>query len=149
MPHAGASRLFSGGAVEVSILGLVAVLLIALGVSLFLNARQTAEERERRRRLMVNRIGRMGDATISDVRDDVVYYSYQVGGVSYTTSQDVSDLKQLLPPETSVLVGPAGLKYSPHNPANSIVFCENWSGLRPARAPLQFQESDIKEKSHT
>jgi len=96
---------------------------------------------------MVNRIGRMGDATIGDVRDYIVYYSYQVGGVAYTTAQDASDLKELLPPETSVLVGPAGLKYSPHNPANSIVICEHWSGLRPA--PLQFQESHTKENSHT
>ena len=147
MPHAGASALFSGGAIEASILGLAAVLLIALGAWLFLNARQTAAQREQRRRLMVNRIGRMGDATIDDVRGDILYYSYQVGGVAYTTSQDASDLKELLPQETSVLVGPAGLKYSPQNPANSIVICEKWSGLRPA--PLQFQESDIKEKSHT
>ena len=147
MPHAGASAIFSAGAIEVSILGLAAVLLIALGAWLFLNARQTAAQREQRRRLMVNRIGRMGDATIDDVRGDTLYYSYQVGGVAYTTSQDASDLKELLPQETSVLVGPAGLKYAPQNPANSIVICEKWSGLRPA--PLQFQESNTKENSHT
>jgi hypothetical protein len=147
MPHSSARALFSGGAVEVSILGLAAVLLIALGAWLFLNARQTVAQREQRRRLMVNRIGRMGDATIGDVRDYVLYYSYQVGGVAYTTAQDASDLKEFLPPDTSVLVGPAGLKYSPQNPANSIVICEKWSGLRPA--PLQFQESNTKENSHT
>ena len=61
MPHAGAIALFSGGAIEVSILSLAAVLLIALGAWLFLNARQTAAQREQRRRLMVNRIGRMGE----------------------------------------------------------------------------------------
>src|SRR2546426_11454334 len=108
MPHAGASALFLSGAVEVSILGFAAVLLIAMGVWLFLDARQTAAQREQKRRLMVNRIGRMGDATIGDVRDYIVYYSYQVGGVAYTTAQDASDLKELLRPETSVLVGPAG-----------------------------------------
>src|SRR5258706_8944808 len=147
MPRA-ASSLLSVGSVEVSILSLAAVVLMILGAWLFLNARQTAAQRERRRRLLVNRIGRMGDATISDVRDCVLYYSYRVGGVAYTTSQDASDLQQLLPPETSLLVGPAALKYSPHNPANSIVICEDWSGLRPPRAPIQFQESPTREKSH-
>jgi len=147
MPHAGASGLFRGGAVELSLLGLVAVLLMILGAFAFLNARLTAAQRERRRRLMVNRTGRMGDATISDVRDCVLYYSYQVRGVAYTASQDTSDLKHLLPPDTSVLVGPAGMKYAPGNPANSIVICEDWSGLRPVS--LQFEESKTKEKSHS
>jgi len=148
MPHAGARSLFSGGAVEIILLGLVAILLMALGVFVFLGARQTASQRERRRRLTVNRTGRMGDATISDVRDYVLYYSYLVRGVAYTTSQDASDLKELLPPDTSALIGPAGLKYAPGNPANSILICEEWSGLRPGSSP--FQESHIiKENSHS
>src|SRR5258708_4417670 len=129
MPHPGASRLFSGGAVAIILLGLVAILLMVLGVFVFLSARQTAAQREKRRRLMVNRTGRMGDATISDVRDSVLYYSYVVRGVAYTTSQDASDLKQLLPPDTSVLIGPAGLKYAPGNPGNSILICEERTGL--------------------
>jgi hypothetical protein len=28
------------------------------------------------------------------------------------------------------LIGPASLKYAPRNPANSILICERWSGLR-------------------
>src|SRR5882724_12614737 len=110
MHHAGASGLFSGGAVALSLLGLVAILLMVLGAFVFLSARQTAAQRERRRRLMINRTGRMGDATISDVRDYVLYYSYVVRGVAYTTSQDMSDLKQLLPADSSVLIGPTGMK---------------------------------------
>jgi hypothetical protein len=86
----------------------------------------------------------MGDATIIDVRDWVLFYSYQIRGVAYTTSQDASDFKDQLPADTSVLIGLAGLKYSPGNPANSIVICEEWTGLRPA--PLQFQET--QEKRH-
>ena len=72
----------------------------------------------------------MGDATIIDVRDCILFYSYEVRGVAYTTSQDASELKNLLPAETSTLVGPTALKYSSNNPANSIVICEEWSGLR-------------------
>jgi hypothetical protein len=132
-------------AVELSLLGLLAVLLMAAGAWLFWNSRQTAAQRERKRRLVVNRTGRMGDATIIDVRDYVLYYNYQVRGVAYTTSQDASEFHSRLPSDTSLLIGPAGLKYSPGNPANSIVICEEWSGLRPAT--LQLEESRPKENS--
>src|SRR5258707_11797135 len=121
MATAGASVLLPGGALEVTILGLIAILLMAGGVWLFLNSRQTAAERERRRRLAVNRTGRMGDAMIVDVREYILYYTYEVRGVSYTTSQDGSDFRHMLPPDTSVLIGPVVLKYSSSNPANSIV----------------------------
>src|SRR5260370_10140025 len=127
----GVGFLLMGDAFEVSMLAAVAVLLIAGGTWLFLNSRQTAADRERRRRLTVNRAGRMGDATIIDVRDCVLFYAYEVRCVAYTTSQDASDFKQLLPSETCRLVGPAGIKYCSNNPANSIVICEEWSGLRP------------------
>ena len=147
MLQLGAGLLLLGDAFEVSILAALAVLLIAAGTWLFLNSRQTAAERERRRRLTVHRDGRMGDATIIDVRDCVLFYSYEVRGVAYTTSQDASDFKHLLPSETSNLVGPAGIKYRSNNPANSIVICEAWSGLRPA-AP-QFHELRAKERSKT
>jgi hypothetical protein len=147
MFNGGASVFVSRGAVELSILGLAAILLMAWGAWLFLGSRQTAAQRERRRRLAVNRTGRMGDATIIDVRDSILYYSYELRGVSYTTSQDASEFKQMLPSETSVLIGPAGIKYSPGNPANSIVICEEWSGLRPVT--LQLDETQIKENSRS
>ena len=137
----------SGGAIEVSMLAALAVLLIAAGIWLFLSSRQTVAERERRRRMTINRIGRMGDATIIDVRDCVLYYSYEIRGVAYATSQDASEFKHLLPAETSNLIGPVGMKYSSNNPANSIVICEVWSGLRPAAPPAR--EIRAKESSHT
>ncbi len=89
----------------------------------------------------------MGDGTIIDVRDCILFYSYEVRGVEYTTSQDASELKDMLPAQISTLIGPTGLKYSSKNPANSIVICEEWSGLRPAIP--QFQEIPAKESSHT
>ena len=143
MSKSGAS-LWPGGALELAVLGLIALLLMAGGVWLFFNTRQTAAERERRRRLSVNRTGRMGDATVIDVRDDVIYYSYEVRGVSYSTSQYASEFQHMLPPDTSVLIGPAALKYAPGNPANSIIICEQWSGLRP-----QIQVSRLKENTRS
>lgn len=147
MSQAGAGFFLPGGALEVSILALVALLLIGAGVWLFLSSRESAAQRERRRRLTLSRTGRMGDATIIDVRDCVLFYSYEIRGVAYTTSQDASELKNKLPPETSTLIGPTSLKYSSRNPANSIVICEEWSGLRPVFP--QFHEIPAKESSHT
>ena len=94
--------------------------------------------------MAISRSGRMGDAMIIDVRDCVLFYSYEVRGVAYTTSQDASDFRDLLPADTSVLIGPSGLKYSSGNPANSIVICEEWSGLRPGTPA---QEAIEKENS--
>lgn len=148
MPHAGAGLLETGGALEISLLGVLALLLMAAGAWVFLSSRLTAAQREKRRRLAVNRIGRMGDATIIDVRDCVLFYSYELHGVAYATSQDASECKDRLPPETSHLVGPANIKYSPKNPANSIVVCEEWSGLRPAAPQFQWMQAN-QESSHT
>src|SRR5438552_171708 len=129
------------GAGELLLLALFAILLMAAGVWIVLKSRMTAAERERRRRIAIHRNGRMGDANIIDVRGCLLFYSYEIRGVAYTTSQDASDFQDRLPAETSVLIGPVSLKYSPGNPANSIVICEDWSGL-----PLQFREP--QEKIH-
>jgi|SRR5579863_8211315 hypothetical protein len=107
-----------------------AILLVALA---FLIARQikgSPEKRERKRRLTVNMEGRLGDALITEASDSALYYSYSIGGVQYEASQDVSSLRHLLPPEPERLIGLASLKYAPRNPANSILICERWSGLR-------------------
>jgi hypothetical protein len=90
----------------------------------------TAAERERRRRLDVNARGRTGNATIIDVADGVITYTYEARGMEHTASQDVSALTAVLPADPATLTGrPAILKYLASNPANSIVVCEEWSGL--------------------
>ncbi len=94
--------------------------------------RATPEDRERRRRLDVNAAGRIADAEIMDVQDDAVFYSYSVGGVAYAAAQDVSQLREFLPQQPERMIGPVMLKYAPNNPANSILVCERWSGLRSA-----------------
>jgi hypothetical protein len=93
--------------------------------------RMKPEERERRRRLHVNAHGRMGSATIRDFQDGVVCYTYEIRGAVYTATQDVSALAEFLPEDPARLIErPAALKYLPDNPANSIVLCELWTGLR-------------------
>lgn len=92
--------------------------------------RPSAEELERRRRLALNQAGKMADAMVLDVQDTTIQYSYDVRGVEYTATQDVSALQDRLPAHRMSVAGPAAVKYDPRNPANSIVLCEDWSGLR-------------------
>ena len=80
--------------------------------------------------MFVNSRGRLSHGTVTDVGSDVVYYSYAVAGVEYRASQETSTLTQFLPADRDRVIGPVTLKYSPRNPANSIVLCEHWSGLR-------------------
>src|SRR3989442_12369333 len=69
--------------------------------------RKTDAERERERRQLINRIGRITDGTITDVQEftpdghspdegkiQLIIYSYDVAGVSYEASQEVSHLGQ-------------------------------------------------------
>jgi hypothetical protein len=104
--------------------------LIALAVWIVMRVHGTPEKRERKRRLNVHRQGRLGDAMISEASDETLYYFYTVRGVHYTASQDVSKLREYLPADPHRLIGVSGLKYSSKNPANSILVCEEWSGLR-------------------
>ena len=115
---------------QVAGLILLAIVLIAAAVWIGYNKRNSPERREQRRRLFVNREGRLGDAMIIDVIEDTLIYQYEVSGVSYTGSQDVSVLRQFLPGGIDRLVGQVAIKYTQRNPANSIVLCEVWSGLR-------------------
>ena len=97
------------------------------------SARVTPEERERQRRAVLAARGKISDATIVEIRDDVLFYSYLVRGVEYTASQDVSGVKSLIPEGIVLGIGPIYVKYHPKNPANSIVLAEQWSGLHPAQ----------------
>jgi hypothetical protein len=107
------------------------VLVLAAGVTLLILWHRKPKDKEQRRRLTVNQYGRIGDATITDMQGDVLFYSYSVAGVSYTASQDIAALREHMPPDVERLIGgAASLKYAPKNPANSILICEVWSGLR-------------------
>ena len=121
---------------QIAILSGLAVALVALAVWIALRVHGTPEKRERRRRLAIHRQGRLGEALITEADEGVLFYSYSVGGVYYTASQDVSALGHLLPADRNRLVGLSSVKYFPRNPANSILLCEEWSGLRARTAPV-------------
>jgi hypothetical protein len=124
----------SAGAQVAALCGLSGALL-ALAAGIVLCVRRSPEKRERKRRLELHRRGRLGDAMITEASADALYYSYSIRGVQYAASQDITALRERLPAEPERLIGIASLKYAPNNPANSILICEEWSGVRaPARA---------------
>jgi hypothetical protein len=71
----------------------LAVLAAVIGYRAWKRSRITPEERELRRRTALVGHGKMSDAMLVEIRDDLLFYSYGVRGVEYTASQDVSMLK--------------------------------------------------------
>jgi hypothetical protein len=110
--------------------GAAVVLVVALIWRAWLRRRPTAEELERRRRVALNGVGKMADGMVLDVVEASIQYSYEVRGMEYIAMQDISALQDRLPADRLSVTGPAAVKYDPRNPANSIVLCEEWSGLR-------------------
>lgn len=134
-------KLFSYEALNLYLRVAAIIAAIALIVSAWLlSRRKSAEEKERERRDLVSRAGRITDGTVIDVSEITshgkgnayfLFYRYQVAGVSYEASQDVTGLHHLHINLSSYRIGlPASVKYDPQNPVNSIVIAENWSGLR-------------------
>ena len=94
---------------------------------------------ERERRAWLDRIGRITDGTVIDVQEVVpnghpaatmLIFQYDVGGVSYEASQDVTHLRQWINLHSCRLGLPTSVRYDPQNPGNSMVVSEKWMGLR-------------------
>jgi hypothetical protein len=136
---------------QIALLSVLALILIGLAIWIIARVVQASpEKKEQKRRLWVNANGRLGDALITETTETTLYYAYSIHGVRYTTSQDVSTLKDLLPADPGRLVGIANLKYTVRNPANSILLCEDWSGLRvhgtgPVQAATSLQSQTASD----
>ncbi len=98
-----------------------------------------AKELERERRLWLDRVGRITDGTVIDVQElqatdhkssTLLIYQYDVAGVSYEASQDVTYLRQFINLHSCRLGLPTSVRYDPQNPGNSMVVSERWMGLR-------------------
>jgi hypothetical protein len=126
----------------------------AVGVASYVMTRRkpTAEELERERRDLLAQSGRITDGTIMDTMvtearqpdpspsetdaspngsaptPDIIVYNYRIAGVTYECAQDVTMLAEHVHNIRTDL--PIQVRYAPHNPANSIIVAESWSGLR-------------------
>ncbi len=121
------------------ILILAAAIALTAAYFVFRRKPKTAEELERERREWLDRIGRITDGTVIDVQEmpgtgnhsaTFLIYHYDVAGVSYEASQDVTYLRQLINLHSCRLGLPTSVRFDPQNPGNSIVLSERWMGLR-------------------
>ncbi len=118
-----------------------AIVLLAGAAALFLVRRggSSPAQREVLRRTRINQTGRITDGTVLDVQEfdsttdhgtQLVVYTYDVAGVQYECSQDVTCLRQFLDLHSCRIGVNTSVKYDPHHPGNSIVVAETWCGLR-------------------
>ena len=123
-----------------SLLAVAVAVLLLTAVGLWLRRRRkTPEQLERERRQRLNAMGRITDGTVLDVHEEprkrgaaqqLVIYRYDVAGVSYEASQDVTHLRHLVDLHSCRIGLPASVKYDAQNPGNSIILAEGWTGLR-------------------
>jgi hypothetical protein len=120
-------------------LGGVFVIAAASSLAWLGGRKKTAEQREALRRQRLSAQGRITDGTVLDVQEldpgsghlvQMVMYTYDVAGVQYECSQDVTQLHQILDPHSCRIGVTASVKYDSNHPGNSIVIAEDWCGLR-------------------
>ena len=133
MPGALAWSFTAADGVILALAGVLAIIGALIGYRAWKNSRISPQERERMRRAHLVATGKMGDATLVEIREQHLFYAYVVRGVEYTASQDVSLLLERVPPDLTE-VQTVAVRYDSRNPANSIVVAEHWSGLRTPKA---------------
>src|SRR5215472_875703 len=84
---------------------------------------------EKQRRAFLDKVGRITDGTVIDVQlvnsnghslaATMLIYNYDVAGVAYEASQDVTYLRQWINLQSCRLGLPTSVRYDPHNPGNS------------------------------
>jgi hypothetical protein len=113
--------------------------MLGAGIALSRLGRKTPEQLERERRLRISEIGRITDGTVIDVNEihiggsediQLLVFRYDVAGVSYEASQDVTSLRHRVDLHSCRSGLMTSIKYDPSNPGNSIVIAEDWTGLR-------------------
>ncbi len=111
------------------------------------------DELEFERREMLMSYGRIVDGTLLDgfqvTGDDgitrhMLLYGYEISGVTYECSQDITPLGDLIDRESIKLGMPCSIRYQPGSPENSLVVAERWSGLREGLPPVYpyFDDAD-------
>jgi Protein of unknown function (DUF3592) len=122
-----------------SLFALAGTGLLLAGMAWARRRRKTPDQLERERRIHLSETGRITDGTVIDVNEmqthssgelQLLIYHYDVAGVSYEASQDVSSLRHMVDLHSCRSGLMTSIKYDPNNPGNSIVIAENWSGLR-------------------
>jgi hypothetical protein len=132
---------------EWQIVSVAAIVAAAAGTALwwFSRKKPSADELELERREALLSFGRIVDGMLLDsfeiIAEDepgiesgsarqMLLYQYEISGVSYECSQDITTLSEVLNPAEVKVGMPCSIRYQPGSPENSILVSERWSGLR-------------------
>ena len=125
---------------DYSLLALAAAGAVAGAATWVRSRRKTPEQLEQLRRQRISETGRITGGTVIDVNEmssesgsheiQLLVYQYDVAGVRYEASQDVTSLRHKVDLHSCRAGLMTSIKYDPANPGNSIVIAENWTGLR-------------------
>jgi hypothetical protein len=137
----------------------VAAVVFAAALSLKVLARwrrKTPEEIERLRRHDIHSHGRVAYGQIVDLIEPtpgkkgarMVIFKYEVRGVKYEAAQDISALPNIVAQVRQAVGQMARLKYDADRPTDSILACEEWSGLMEF-APKRKAQPQVELKEET
>jgi hypothetical protein len=122
--------------------------------------RPSEDEIEKARREALVAAGRIIDGTVIDISDlspqesgrpnglRLILYKYEIAGVVYECSQDVTLLQDHVNIYECRLSFPCSVRYDPHRPANSIIVAENWTGLRDTANSVPIRRLSRKARVH-
>jgi hypothetical protein len=140
---------------EWQITGVAVFVAAAAGTAAWYYTRKkpTPDEVEFERREVLTNFGRIVDGmllhgfqvtTDDGVTRNMLLYGYEISGVCYECSQDISPLAHIIDPDTIKLGMPCTIRYQPGSPENSLVVAERWSGLRTGIPPVYpyFDDAD-------
>jgi len=101
--------------------------------------RPTEAELEHGRRELLVGYGRIVDGVLMDhfqiesetgETREMLLYHYEISGVTYECSQDVTALGDVVDPALVRVGMPCSVRYQPGSPENSILVAERWNGIR-------------------
>jgi hypothetical protein len=151
------------------IVSAAAVVAISAGGALwwFSRKRPTADEVEFERRQSLLNFGRIVDGMLLDsfditAEDDAIaepgwetgstrhmlLYQYEISGVIYECSQDVTTLADILDPANVKVGMPCSIRYQPGSPENSLLVAERWSGLRDGVPVIWLSTEKLAQQPH-
>ena len=114
-------------------------ILAAAGIAVYFRLRRKKDptELERLRRLSLGRSGRITSGEVTGLVEPegentalLLVYRYDISGVSYEVMQDISTMPMVAAVAHRLIGKGISVKYEMKHPSNSIVVCEQWSGLR-------------------